>query len=123
MVVMVVVVVVDTPEHRLIALLCFAFLLPHPPLSLLRSVLLIVILPLIFISTGTVTSHVTLQCRHQLLGPSGQLGSPHRRHKRYQEGSGDDLGCYESYYGWVFVSVFRDSAGGRGGRREKEGGG
>jgi hypothetical protein len=72
-------------------------------------------------SSSLPTRHLTLQCRHKLLGPSSQLGSPHRRHKRYQEGSGDDLGCYESYYGWVFVSAFRDSAGGRGGRGEEGG--
>lgn len=96
--VMVVAVVVDTPEHRLIALLCFPFLLPHPPLSLPphphRH-------PLSHLNRHR---HIKSRHRYQLLGPSGQLGSPYRCHKRYQEGSRDDLGCYESYYGGVFVS-------------------
>ena len=69
---MVVAVVVDTPEHRLIALLCFPFLLPHPPLSLLRSFLLIVILSLI--STGTVTSNHAIGTN--FWGPVANWGLP-----------------------------------------------
>jgi hypothetical protein len=68
--VVMVVVVVDTPEHRLIALLCFAFLLPHSPHYLFVSV----ILPLIFISPDT--SPHTANVGTNFWGPVANWGLP-----------------------------------------------